>query len=539
MNETNEKENKIDESAQQGAETIEELINRKVEEILRARTAKVIGLTKEKVLHDWKEKEKELEKQRIILGETDEEKVNGVYRYLINDYSRLETVKRYREFLDKNLESLQQASIRRLTNSMDNYLVPGLGIMRRQKIGIYSTPNVGKTFVSLELAYKISIGGWLFNTPEYAIPRPFKVLYVDNENGDLLIDRLDRMIMYNRDLANQNMRFIIGGNVLAQDGTLVSLPVDRFGKIDENSNSLADAIIATTLANDFIPDLIVVDPLADVMYGDENKTQDMENFKKDMDRVINKLGSTIIINHHSRKDSTGDLYGLRGSSVLPGALDMAIELREKEQEDNKEEEFEPPLPPLETEEKEDKNKTKDVDNKENDDKTRTSLLSFHMTKNRSGAKLKPFYLGIFDTPIEELSFKPPVDNVAVERGLLVAKIYREGKENKDKDSKNEDKDNKKQGRLPTRVALNMAEMATLLHKKGLDLTTVSEDEYQEKIYNVFRTVKNYSKDMDPVKIARRRLYYLIYKYLINKGDNNKSKEEKDSSNNDKPIDPFV
>jgi len=506
----NETENKSNESAQQGAETIEELINRKIEEILRARTAKVIGLTKEKVLHDWKEKELELEKQRIILGENDEEKVNGVYRYLINDYSKLETVKKYREFLDKNLEMLQQASIRRLTNSMDNYLVPGLGIMRRQKIGIYSAPNVGKTFVSLELAYKAAIGGWLFNTPEYAIPRPFKVLYVDNEDGDILIDRLDRMITYNRDLANQNMRFIRNGGVFTEDGTLKYLSVDRFGKINENSNSLVDAIIAITLANDFIPDMIIIDTLADVMWGDENKTQDMEIFKKDMDRLINKLGATIVINHHTKKDSTGDIYDTRGSTVLPGALDMAIEL--KAEKEGEEDEFEAPL---------------DTDKKEDGDKTRTSLLSFHMTKNRAGAKLKSFNLGIFDTPIEELAFKPPVDNAEIEKGLLVSKIY------KFKEDKN----------LPTAITLHMTEIVNLMYKKGLDpadISNIIDDEKFQEILNTLKTVRSYQQDPNPLKDARGRLLDIIRKYsAIKTVGNDKSKEVKNRGDNDKTIDPFV
>ena len=274
----------------------------------------------------------------------------------------------------------------------------------------------------------------------------------------------------------------------------------------KKTDSLADAIIAIARATDFIPDLIIIDPLADVMYGDENKTQDMEIFKKDMDRLIKYLGATIIINHHSRKDSTGDLYGSRGSTVLPGALDMAIELRAKEQKDDKgednEEEFEPPL---ETEEKEE------------GDKTKKSIFSFHMTKNRSGARLKPFYLGVFDTPIEELAFKPPVDNAEIEKGLLVAKIYR--------DKKSEDNDRQKQGRLPTRPALNMAEIANLMYKKGLDpakISEIQEEEYQEKIYSTFKKVESYRKDMDPVKIARERLNYLVSKYL-----------------NSKPINPFI
>jgi len=506
MNETNEKENKIDESAQQSAETIEELINRKVEELLQKKFVKVINLSKEEVLRDWKEQEQILKRTQKIPEKINEQSINIISEYLANEYLKTETAKKYKKYLDKNLETLQLASQRRLENSMDRYLIPGLGIMRQQKIGIYSTPNVGKTFLSLEMAYKMAIGGWLFNTPEYAVPRPFKTLYVDNENYDTLIDRLDRMIMYNRDLANQNMRFIRNGNVLKEDGTIEELPVNRFGKIDEKTDSLADAIIAISRATDFIPDVIFIDPLADVMWGDENKTQDMENFKKDIDRLVKELGATVIINHHSRKDNSGDLYGLRGSTVLPGALDMAIELRAKEQkddeeEDNEKEEFEPPL---DTEEKEDGNKT------------RESIFSFNMTKNRTGAKLRSFYLGIYDTPLEELSFKPPVDNAEIEKGLLVAKIYK----------------NKEQGKPPTAITLHMAEMIALMYKKGLDPVTISNEDYQEKIYSSFKKVESYRKYMEAVDNAHLQLNTLINKFI-------KSKKETTSIDNDKPINPFI
>ena len=217
MNETNEKENKIDESAQQGAETIEELINRKVEELLQTPVVKVIYLTKEEVLRDWKEKEEELKKSRKIPGKNDEETVEIIYEHLVSDYSK--GIENYEKYLHYKFESIEHANKERFANLMDRYLVPGLGIMRRQKIEIYSAPNVGKTFVSLELAYKMAIGGWVFNTPEYAVPRPFKVLYADNENYDTLTDRLNRMIMYNQELAYKNIKLIRNGGVLTEDET--------------------------------------------------------------------------------------------------------------------------------------------------------------------------------------------------------------------------------------------------------------------------------------------------------------------------------
>jgi len=516
-NNTDQIESKSNESTQQGVETIEELINRKVEELLQTKPAKVINLTEEEVLKDWKEQEKTLKKSRIIPEKIDEQSINIVGKYLANEY--LKKVGKYGKYVAYKLKTLQYASNKRLENSADNYLIKGLDIMRRQMMEFYSNPNVGKTFVSLEMAYKMAIGGWVFNTPEYAVTKPLKVLYMDNENGDILLSsRLDRMTMYNRDLANANIRLIQSGGVLKEDGTIEYLSNDRFGRIDENTDSIADPIIAITRATGFIPDVIFIDPLVDAMSGNENDTEDMSNFVRDIRKLIKNTGATVIINHHTKKDSTGNLYDARGSSVLAGALDIAVELR-AEQKDKEEDEFESPL---ETEE--DKNITKSI---EDDDKTRKSLLSFHMTKNRTGPKLKSFHLGIFDTPIEELAFKPPADNAKIESGLLVPKIYRT-------------KDDKKP---PTAITLHMAEIVNLMYKKGLDpakISTIQEEEYQEKIFKTLKTVRSYQQDPVPLKDARGRLVDIIRKYpIIKTVGNDKGKEEKDMGDNDKPINPFV
>lgn len=70
--------------------------------------------------------------------------------------------------------------------------------------------------------------------------------------------------------------------------------------------------------------LVVVDTLARAMAGgDENKSQDMGLLVKGCDRVRTETGATVLLIHHSGKDST---KGARGSGSLRAAVDTEVEV---------------------------------------------------------------------------------------------------------------------------------------------------------------------------------------------------------------------
>jgi len=80
------------------------------------------------------------------------------------------------------------------------------------------------------------------------------------------------------------------------------------------------------------PDLLVIDPLARFMVGDENSTRDMGALIAALDVLIQEYDLTIIVVHHTGKpatDGTGAREGghrLRGSSALFAAADSVLML---------------------------------------------------------------------------------------------------------------------------------------------------------------------------------------------------------------------
>src|SRR5207249_1742752 len=83
------------------------------------------------------------------------------------------------------------------------------------------------------------------------------------------------------------------------------------------------------------PDLIVVDPLARFMLGDENSTRDMGRVVSGLDELVQGYGVAVILVHHLGKPIAADPreggLKLRGSSALFGAADSVILLdREKD-----------------------------------------------------------------------------------------------------------------------------------------------------------------------------------------------------------------
>jgi len=76
------------------------------------------------------------------------------------------------------------------------------------------------------------------------------------------------------------------------------------------------------------PDLVIVDPLANFHVGDENVAQDMSKVTTALDDIRAK-GVAVALVHHHGKGSTrsGNVgYKARGSSVLPGWYDSHMSL---------------------------------------------------------------------------------------------------------------------------------------------------------------------------------------------------------------------
>jgi len=501
-----EMENKSNESAQQGAETTQQSnVPEKSEAELFEELVKKgeeIGKPRGEVRQDWEDV-----KEAMLKGfkfENDRQLAQVVYRRLDIDYTKLkqsykETYKEYTNYWYRTDEELKKRY------SEEDYLVPGLGIEREQIIEFYSVPGAGKTWLSLEMAYKMAIGGWILNTPEYAVVKPLKVLYIDNENGKDLIKRLNRMKLYKQDLVADNLRILQNGNIGKKSIETPDIPMSLGKDPKRNEKTLTDVIIGIARAGIFKPDVVFLDPLINLMVGKENDATDMGFLVQDIKRITSQLGATVIINHHTKKDSKEDVYDSRGSSVLAGALHMAVELKKESKEKEQE--------PDDNEEENDEEETEPT--------TKPMIVSYNVRKSRGSSEIEPFKFGIFDTPLEDLKVEPLSKSIngissQKENGVLVAKIYKD----------------KKQGDLPTAEILNMAEMIALMYKKGLDPLKISTEDYQEKIYSTFKTVKKYRKNTATIDKAHERLNQLIDKFI-------KNKEGEANNDNEEPINPFV
>ncbi len=67
------------------------------------------------------------------------------------------------------------------------------------------------------------------------------------------------------------------------------------------------------------PSLIIVDTLSRCLPGDENKQEVMQGFVGCMDLLRDRYQATVLVIHHEGRSGT-----VRGSTVLPGAVDVSI-----------------------------------------------------------------------------------------------------------------------------------------------------------------------------------------------------------------------
>lgn len=168
----------------------------------------------------------------------------------------------------------------------------------------YGAPNVGKTFLMLDVALHIAAG-----IPWHGVKtRKSRVLYCAAEGGAGLDLRLEA--------------------IKQRNPALWALAAANFAKmqitLDLHGNADVDAIIAMASKSAGV-DLIIIDTLARSLGGgDENSTQDMSRAVNNATRLQHELNATVLFVHHSGKDSD---KGARGSTALLGAVDTEIQLK--------------------------------------------------------------------------------------------------------------------------------------------------------------------------------------------------------------------
>lgn len=167
-------------------------------------------------------------------------------------------------------------------------------------------PGVGKTYFFLDLGVQVATGRAFLDLATSSSP----VLIVDEESGNRrLQDRLER-IMRGRGIAP-------GSDIPLSYITMAgfSFLVDPMWFTD------LELAIEETGAR-----LVILDALADIMLtGDENAVRDAQPVFRGLKGVAEQTGATIVVVHHANRAGQ-----YRGSSAIPGAVDLALQLSRKE-----------------------------------------------------------------------------------------------------------------------------------------------------------------------------------------------------------------
>lgn len=96
-------------------------------------------------------------------------------------------------------------------------------------------------------------------------------------------------------------------------------------------DNLADKIIRKCKANGF--DVVILDPIYKVLFGDENSASDMGKFTNQLDRIAAEAGVSVIYCHHHSKGAQGNKKSLdrgSGSGVFSRDADAIIDIIELE-----------------------------------------------------------------------------------------------------------------------------------------------------------------------------------------------------------------
>ncbi len=168
-------------------------------------------------------------------------------------------------------------------------------------IAIFAPPNTGKSFLMLNVAHHVAKGlEWGGRRV-----RRGRVLYLAAEGGASFGNRVAALV---------EPEFW----VLTHGLTLTGPRADSAPLIE-----MIDHLSA--VGGGF--DLIVIDTLSRVLGEAEEDQKGFNDLVKNLDMITKQTGAAIVLIHHSGKDK---LQGMRGSSVLKGAIDTEVQLSRDE-----------------------------------------------------------------------------------------------------------------------------------------------------------------------------------------------------------------
>jgi Bifunctional DNA primase/polymerase, N-terminal/AAA domain/Primase C terminal 1 (PriCT-1) len=175
-------------------------------------------------------------------------------------------------------------------------------IQAKSKVMLFGPTNVGKSFVTLDMALSIGKGiPWCGREVQ-----PGRVLYVAAEAGETIGERVAAWKTHRGydPMESCNVTFI---DDVVQLGTTndVSLLLHELETWDEK------------------PVLVVIDPLHPCFLGlDENSSRDMGLVRAAADQIIEATGAAVLIVHHTGLEIGRE----RGSTAFRGGMETALSL---------------------------------------------------------------------------------------------------------------------------------------------------------------------------------------------------------------------
>jgi hypothetical protein len=178
-------------------------------------------------------------------------------------------------------------------------------------VTLFGPSGVGKSFVALDYALCVATGTPYLGRHESALG---PVVYIAGEGVSGLRNRVKAWLAHHEiETAPSNFIFVPATFNLLDEGEadeLIQVARDDLGRT---------------------PSLVVIDTLArNFGGGNENATQDMNQFVTSLDRLKAEIGCTVLVVHHTGKDAARKE---RGNTALRGASDTMILLDETDNSD--------------------------------------------------------------------------------------------------------------------------------------------------------------------------------------------------------------
>ena len=151
------------------------------------------------------------------------------------------------------------------------------------------------------------------NVINFKIRKPFKTLFIDEENG--IINTKDRIVKLLHGLNVDVFKEIKNTDIIFSN-------ISNFLFVKLHVNALEKLI------KKYKPDLIIIDNIARCLKGSERDEQDVSMILGLIKPLIEEYGVSFVIIHHNRKGNGKTLEDISGSRDFGGQCDNAFMLKQ-------------------------------------------------------------------------------------------------------------------------------------------------------------------------------------------------------------------